>query len=649
MATMTTTTTTTPQQPQEEEPQQRPPPLLLSDAGYLRGLIFIVLVAIIWAASSVFVQFLYSSPTDDENGNSGGTTGGGGGFSFNSPFLLTYIGTSLFTLWIPIKLVASASSSSSSSQTPPTASSSQSPSQQRAHTQRRRRRTRTKLQRPVETATSAAVDDISSYSTTYQNVPSLPIDDESSLHDNDEQQQQQQQQHDDEDHDDDNIEMDDEDDGEIMDEDGGIQLYHHRRHHHHATRTDAALDNSSSSSNNNDDSSSGSLNASQRGLLSMTTAETAAADGLPTSSSSTVSLPWTTRQHVMTALQIAPIWFLANWSYNASLAYTSITSSTVLASTGSVFTFIFAVWSGDEVFNSLKLCGVLLGVLGCLLTAWHDASSNSSSSSSLTCVNATQLFCNDTSSTAIINTANGTSGASSNNNNNNNNLSLLGDCLGLLSAVGYGMYAVQTRVLCPHNEDLYSMELLLGFIGLINAIALSPVAIYSYFHLTKHNDHGDSSNNGLTWVVLGCLVLKGLLDNALSDYLWLRGVILTSATVATVGLGLTIPLAFLSDLYLSFTGSSPSVLSLTSIVGAVAVLMGFVLVNVGMNQENNETHVLVGVEDSDNDDDDDNGNEPLGYIDNHHHYSDAPNDLILEQGHRNDDTTGSHPTRPDLV
>lgn len=34
---------------------------------------------------------------------------------------------------------------------------------------------------------------------------------------------------------------------------------------------------------------------------------------------------------------------------------------------------------------------------------------------------------------------------------------------------------------------------------------------------------------------MGLLVLKGLLDNVLSDYLWARAVLLTSPTVATCG------------------------------------------------------------------------------------------------------------------
>ena len=62
-----------------------------------------------------------------------------------------------------------------------------------------------------------------------------------------------------------------------------------------------------------------------------------------------------------------------------------------------------------------------------------------------------------------------------------------------------------------------------------------------------------------------------------SDYLWLRAVLLTNATVATVGLGLTIPLAFGSDLVMG----KPDVLTVASIGGAMTVLVGFVLVNIG--------------------------------------------------------------------
>ena len=55
----------------------------------------------------------------------------------------------------------------------------------------------------------------------------------------------------------------------------------------------------------------------------------------------------------------------------------------------------------------------------------------------------------------------------------------------------------------------------------------------------------------LSGKIFGFLVLSGLSDNVLSDYLWARSVVLTSPTVATIGMSVTIPLAMLSDFLLN--------------------------------------------------------------------------------------------------
>ena len=78
----------------------------------------------------------------------------------------------------------------------------------------------------------------------------------------------------------------------------------------------------------------------------------------------------------------------------------------------------------------------------------------------------------------------------------------------------------------------------------------------------------------------GLLVTKGLLDNVLSDYLWAAAVLLTSPSVATVGMSLTVPLAIVSDAAFADTGwlvdpSKPTPLSITA---AVAVVGGFVAI-----------------------------------------------------------------------
>ena len=284
---------------------------------------------------------------------------------------------------------------------------------------------------------------------------------------------------------------------------------------------------------------------------------------------------WSHEQHAKAALWIAPVWFITNYAYDASLAYTSITSSTVLSSTGSLFTFLFAVLYGDEVFSLSELVGVIMGVTGSILTAWHDASFSSDDDAVTTLANVTAA--NDVGKMPPqVDQADSWEDGHA----------MLGDALGLLSAVGYGAYAVMIRVMCPHDERCISMQLLLGYIGLFNACALFPIAIYLILWPSAANNGGDDTTGmtvqgTLTWAVFGYLVAKGTLDDVVSEYLWARAVVLTSATVATVGLGLTIPLAFVSD----WVMGHGNVVSVQSVLGALSVLVGFILVNIGNKQE----------------------------------------------------------------
>jgi solute carrier family 35, member F5 len=284
---------------------------------------------------------------------------------------------------------------------------------------------------------------------------------------------------------------------------------------------------------------------------------------------------WTDYDHRIAAAKIAPVWFISNFAYNSSLRYTSITSSTILVNTGSLFTFLFALLTEDEHFHVYKLMGVLCGISGCILTGLHDASSTSSND-------------DDEHHTRIRSVLRLLLGdralplheqVESNKSDDN---AVWGDILSLVSAVFYGVYAVMVRVLCPHDESLMSMKRFLGYIGLWNMLVLSPIVIWQV----------RSSSATLSAFVVACLIGKGMFDNVLSDYLWARAVILTSATVATVGLGLTIPLAFLSDVAMG----RPDVLNVESVVGAVAILTGFLLVNIGQQKDNEdsaETHLTA--------------------------------------------------------
>jgi solute carrier family 35 protein F5 len=196
-----------------------------------------------------------------------------------------------------------------------------------------------------------------------------------------------------------------------------------------------------------------------------------------------------------------------------------------------------------ERFAISKLIGVLLAVLGTALTTMQDAQ-------------------NDTEDMLRYSTKD----------------TLLGDVFSLLAAVGYAAYSVQARLLCPENEELYSMTLLLGYVGLLTCIPLLPMAAYYMADME------------LSFGMFKILILKGLFDFVITDYLLLKAVVLTNATIATVGLGLTIPMAFAADFIFQkadFTAMQ--------YFGAFAVLLGFVLVNVmdtsELNCETNDTTV----------------------------------------------------------
>lgn len=66
----------------------------------------------------------------------------------------------------------------------------------------------------------------------------------------------------------------------------------------------------------------------------------------------------------------------------------------------------------------------------------------------------------------------------------------------------------------------------------------------------------------------------GLLDNALSDYLWAKAIMLTTTTVATAGLTIQVPIAAVVD---SLTGHAPH---LFDYIGATAVIAGFIGINI---------------------------------------------------------------------
>eukprot|EP00804_Cyclotella_cryptica_P011522 CCRYP_019886-RA/>CCRYP_019886-RA protein AED:0.37 eAED:0.37 QI:0/-1/0/1/-1/1/1/0/393 len=295
------------------------------------------------------------------------------------------------------------------------------------------------------------------------------------------------------------------------------------------------------------------------------------------------------QDHISMATKVAPLWFVSNYFYAISLEWTTISSSTVLASMGSLFAFAFATCSkyGDEKVTKAKALGVLLCFMGGVATTWTDVSKSTNPNLILDseCFDISR-FLRHPSSHLPSDTSNPSM------------RSLWGDLAGLVSAIGYGAYTVLLRHLCPKDENRMSMQLFFGYVGLLNMTILFPIALWVILSSKNasdqmqpdsndYEDHSESYSapSSMTWSIFLFLVLKGLLDNVLSDYLWARAVILTSATVASVSVGLTIPMAFAADILMGNDDSHGK----GEILGAVLVLFGFVFVNVDGAGRRNET------------------------------------------------------------
>lgn len=227
--------------------------------------------------------------------------------------------------------------------------------------------------------------------------------------------------------------------------------------------------------------------------------------------------------------QVAPIWVVAQSTFNWALAGVSVSVSTVLATTSCVWTFILSLALLGERFSWVKAAGVVLTLGGAALVSLERG-------------------------------GNGT---------------WWGVALSLLSAVAYGCYTTALRRLAPEGGGV-RIQLLFGFVGVFCAATLGPLS--AALHAT-----GALRVPPLDGGLVGLILTKGLVDNVLSDLLWAWAIQLTSATLATVGLALTIPTAMVADLLVH--GAPPGPLLAA---GSGLVVLGFILTTLSLGERAEE-------------------------------------------------------------
>lgn len=246
----------------------------------------------------------------------------------------------------------------------------------------------------------------------------------------------------------------------------------------------------------------------------------------------------TPKETAKLALYFCFLWFIANWSLNAALAYTSVASATVLSSMSGIFTLAVGRIFRVETLTLVKIGAVLTSFGGVVLVSLSDSSSGQVPEP-----------------TANIQSF--------------NVLAVVGDILALLSALFYAMYLILLKVKIK-EESRIDMQLFFGYVGLFNIVLCWPIGLLLHWFGVEDLELPDTKHAVVA-------ILINMIITLLSDYIYVIAMLKTTPLVATIGLSLTIPLAVIGDYFLS----KPA---------AFQVLLGAVLVTAGF--------IVVGVEDS---------------------------------------------------
>ena len=243
----------------------------------------------------------------------------------------------------------------------------------------------------------------------------------------------------------------------------------------------------------------------------------------------------TLRDTAKLALEFCLLWFLANYFAAACLEYTTVASSTILASTSSIWTLLSGSILRVERFTLRKFIGVCASLSGVVLISMVDVSGDTDENRG--------TFPHKSPRELAV-----------------------GDVMAFVSAVLYGFYAVFMKKRIG-DESRVNMPLFFGLVGLWNTVLLWPGFII--LHVTGVERFELPPTGRILTIVL-----VNSASSLVSDFCWAYSMLLTSPLIVTVGLSLTIPLSLVGQILLDAQYAS-----VWYWVGAVIVVLSFVFIN----------------------------------------------------------------------
>ena len=228
------------------------------------------------------------------------------------------------------------------------------------------------------------------------------------------------------------------------------------------------------------------------------------------------------------SLMFVFLWILGTLMYQEALAKESAAVTNILSSTSGLFTLILASIfpsSVNDGFTLSKLVSVLVNLGGIFIICWFDPNRPPST----------------------IN---------------------FGEIYSLLGALFYACYIVLIKRKVGDGEKL-DMPLFFGFVGLFGAILFVPVFVILHY---ANLEHFELPAHKTTW---SFLIINALIGTVLSELLWLWGCFLTSSLMATLALGMIIPMAITYDFIVNGIKFSWAFL-----LGSLPIFLSFIAVTI---------------------------------------------------------------------
>ncbi|AJS85425.1 hypothetical protein H800_YJM1342M00116 [Saccharomyces cerevisiae YJM1342] len=240
------------------------------------------------------------------------------------------------------------------------------------------------------------------------------------------------------------------------------------------------------------------------------------------------------------------LWFTANLVTNASLAFTSVASQTILSTTSSFFTLFIGAICHVESLSKSKVLGSFISFVGIIMVTKSDSHQRY------------QRHIADVSG-----------------DDNDAVQVLIGNLLALAGAVLYGVYSTLLKREVG-DETRVNMKIFFGFVGLFNLLFLWPsLIVLDFFGWEPFSLPKDPKV--VVIIFVNCLI------TFVSDFCWAKAMLLTSPLTVTVGLSITIPLAMFGDVI--FKHKTMSALYL---FGATLILGSFFIINKSSEEEHFE-------------------------------------------------------------